>query len=67
MTQLDHIVIAAESLQQGVDYLREALGVWQRPALWSRLVKNGMARDFSWERQGPRYETLYESLIASTR
>jgi hypothetical protein len=27
MNQLDHIVIAAESLQQGVDYLREALGV----------------------------------------
>lgn len=27
MNQLDHIVIAADSLQQGVDYLRETLGV----------------------------------------
>lgn len=27
MNQLDHIVVAADSLQQGVDYLRETLGV----------------------------------------
>ena len=27
MNQLDHIVVAAESLQQGVDYLRTSLGV----------------------------------------
>ena len=27
MNRLDHIVVAAESLQQGVDYLRATLGV----------------------------------------
>ncbi len=42
--------------------LREALGVWQEPETWARLVKNGMAQDFSWERQGPLYEALYEAL-----
>jgi starch synthase len=46
--------------------LREALGVWRQPDTWARLVQNGMAQDFSWERQGPHYEALYESLTAST-
>jgi len=46
--------------------LQEALSVWHQPEAWARLVQNGMAQDFSWERQGPHYETLYESLIPST-
>jgi starch synthase len=50
----------AEALYHAI---REALSVWRVPAAWARLVQNGMAQDFSWERQGPEYEALYESLL----
>lgn len=44
--------------------LREALTTWlDRPA-WARLVRNGMARDFSWERQIEQYLELYRRLGA---
>ncbi len=32
-----------------------------RPA-WNRLLRNGMAQDFSWDRQGPKYEALFARL-----
>jgi starch synthase len=34
------------------------------PALWSRLVANGMREDFSWDRQVDEYLRLYESMTA---
>ena len=34
-----------------------------RPA-WETLRKNGMEKDFSWQRQGAEYEELYAQLIA---
>jgi starch synthase len=45
-----------------LDAVTQALQVWAVPKAWSRLVQNGMARDFSWERQGREYESLYESM-----
>ncbi len=42
--------------------VRQALEIWSLPDAWARLVRNGMARDYSWERQGPEYEALYASL-----
>ncbi len=39
-----------------------ALEWYESPALWRRLVSNGMREDFSWERQVIEYERLYESL-----
>jgi starch synthase len=48
--------------------LRWALGlglsVHADPAAWRRLQLNGMAQDFSWQVEGPRYVELYESLRA---
>ncbi|MCA8944070.1 MAG: glycogen synthase GlgA [Planctomycetes bacterium] len=44
--------------------MRRALEVWQDRNAWARLVQNGMAQDFSWQRQGPRYENLYSGLHA---
>ena len=44
--------------------LVEALSVWRMPTAWARLVQNGMAQDFSWERQGREYEALYAALAA---
>ncbi len=49
------------------DALRRALGVWENPDAWARMVQNGMAEDFSWDRQGPDYEAIYREVRASTR
>ena len=42
--------------------LGAALDTWRRPAAWRQLMRNGMAQDFSWERQIQRYLALYVSL-----
>ncbi len=37
---------------------------WYRDkALWKRLMRNGMAQDFSWNKQGARYVQLYRRLV----
>ena len=43
--------------------LRTALGWFDDRAVWSRLVANAMAADFSWHHQVPHYERLYRSLL----
>jgi len=42
--------------------IAQALEWYDSPALWRRLVSNGMRADFSWERQVVEYEQLYQSL-----
>jgi len=42
--------------------LRQALDWYGEPRAWQGLVRNAMAADFSWERQGPHYERLYATL-----
>lgn len=44
--------------------LTTALALYQRPRLWRRMMLNGMAEDWSWERQGAQYVRLYERLAA---
>jgi starch synthase len=44
--------------------MREALRCWRDRSAWRRLVRNGMARDFSWNHQVARYVELYRSLVA---
>ncbi len=39
----------AEALEWAMN---AALDLYAQPAHWARLVKNGMAQDFSWQRQG---------------
>ena len=41
-----------------------ALDLHAQPPHWRRLIRNGMAQDFSWEHQGAQYVELYERLIA---
>ena len=43
-----------------------ALDLYQRPAVWRKIVDNGMSRDFSWERQGARYVEVYRRLLGQT-
>jgi starch synthase len=42
--------------------LNTALDLYAQPAHWSRLMRNGMARDFSWQHQGGQYLALYRRL-----
>lgn len=46
-----------------VDALNTALDLYADPAHWNRLVSNGMAEDFSWDKQGAKYVALYERLL----
>jgi starch synthase len=43
--------------------LETALDWYGQPTLWRRIVLNGMAQDFSWDRQAADYERLYESIM----
>ncbi len=50
---------------QGLQWaLQRALDTFADRALWSRLMANGMRRDFSWERQIERYVAIYRTLSA---
>ncbi len=42
--------------------METALALRREPAHWQRLVLNGMAQDFSWERQGALYIDEYRRL-----
>jgi starch synthase len=49
---------------QGVAWgVRTALGWYADQDLWSQLVRNAMAADFSWPLQVPHYEELYRSML----
>jgi len=45
--------------------LNTALGWYAAPEHWMRLVRNGMRKNFSWQRQGAEYVRLYRELIAA--
>jgi starch synthase len=42
--------------------LGQALETHRDRPRWERLMRNAMARDFSWERQVPHYVELYERM-----
>jgi starch synthase len=44
--------------------INAALDLYQDEARWLRIVRNGMAQDFSWERQGAHYVELYQRTVA---
>ena len=51
---------------QGLRWAIEAaLGTYKDRGLWRRLVRNGMAQDFSWTRQAKLYELVYERGLRS--
>ena len=45
--------------------LNHALDLHAQPASWERVVRNAMAQDFSWQRQGAEYVALYRRLVDS--
>jgi len=42
--------------------LNYAFDLYQDKTTWRKLVRNGMARDFSWERQGQQYVDLFRRI-----
>ena len=49
---------------EGLEWaLNMALDLYAEPEQWTRMVRNGMAKDFSWERQGEKYLQIYRSLL----
>lgn len=43
--------------------IRRAVDVYRDPAAWSRLVRNGMRTDFSWERSAREYVKVYKKVL----
>lgn len=42
--------------------VREALGCFAEPAVWTTVVRNGMAADFGWEAPAEKYRRLYREV-----
>ena len=42
----------------------EVRSLYREPEHWRRMMLNGMAQDFSWDRQGALYVEQYARLIA---
>jgi starch synthase len=45
--------------------LEAALDLYADRDSWTRIMRNGMAKDFSWKSQGREYERLYEQLLGN--
>ncbi len=52
--------LTPDGLRWAID---QALGIYHDADAWGRIRRNGMAQDFSWERQGRHYESLYARLL----
>jgi starch synthase len=50
-----------------VEALRAALAVYPNRKLWTRLQKNGMKADFSWDRSAGEYVKMYKKLGRNRR
>ena len=50
-----------------VEALRAALSVYPNKKLWTRLQKNGMKADFSWDRSAGEYVKMYKKLSRNPR
>jgi starch synthase len=44
--------------------LNTALDLYAQPQHWSRMMRNGMSQDFSWQRATARYVNVYRGLTA---
>ena len=57
-------IVFEHATPEGVRWaLERALVLYRQPSLWRRMVANGMAEDFSWERQAEGYLAIYRRLL----
>jgi starch synthase len=65
-TRLGTGVVFDDFDSEGLEWaLNAALDLYAEPLQWQQMVRNGMSRDFSWQRQGGLYVELYEKLLAT--
>jgi starch synthase len=50
-----------------LDAVQGALAVWENPRAWRRLQRNGMRKDFSWERSAAEYVKMYKRVMAAKK
>jgi starch synthase len=43
--------------------VQEAFQVYANQTLWRKLMRNGMAQEFSWSRAVPKYERIYQRVL----
>ena len=48
------------------DAIKRARQIFRNRRLWTRLMKQAMARNFSWDASAQRYEALYRELVSET-
>ena len=46
-----------------LDAIDRSLTVFRKPAQWTRLMKNAMACNYSWDRSAAAYVNLYRKLL----
>jgi starch synthase len=51
------------SVEELADAVRRAVAAHAEPGLWSALVRNAMAEDFSWDASAREYVTLYRKVL----
>ncbi|MFI5339532.1 MAG: glycogen synthase GlgA [Candidatus Methylomirabilales bacterium] len=44
--------------------MRRAVALYRQPDQWRRLLRNGMACDFSWDRSAKEYVALYQQILS---
>jgi starch synthase len=55
--------IMEHSAASVISSVREAVGVFQQPAVWNKLIDNGMGVDVSWAGSARTYEQLFIRLV----
>jgi starch synthase len=48
------------------DAIKRAQQIFRNQALWTRLIKRAMARNFSWDASAQQYEALYKELVGTS-
>ncbi|MEK6650462.1 MAG: glycosyltransferase, partial [Bacteroidota bacterium] len=43
--------------------VQRAIAAFQKPDEWKKLMRNGMAQDFSWEHSAKKYIALYRDIL----
>jgi starch synthase len=55
----------AETTTQALrETVKMAVALYRQPDQWGRLVRNGMACDFSWDRSAKEYVALYQQILS---
>jgi starch synthase len=46
-----------------LEVVKKALRVYQDKEVWTKLMRNGMQKDFSWQSSAKKYEALYQKAL----